>query len=50
MVIHLLLGAAIGALVGVLLGSLWKGVLIGAAIAGGIHWLRGRASQAGSLE
>ncbi len=43
MIGHLLLGAAIGAVLGLVLGSLWKGALIGAVIAGGIHWWRGRS-------
>jgi hypothetical protein len=48
MIVHLVLGAAIGAVAGLVLGSLWKGALIGAVIAGGIHWWRGRAGQMGS--
>jgi hypothetical protein len=45
---HLVLGTVIGAVVGLVLGSLWKGALIGAVIAGGIHWWRGRAGQGAS--
>lgn len=48
MIGHLVLGAAIGAIVGLVLGNLWTGMLIGAVIAGGIHWWRGRAGQAAS--
>ncbi len=43
---HLLLGAVIGAVIGWFLGSIGPGAIIGAVIAGGIHWMRGRGSGA----
>ena len=45
MIGHLALGAVIGTVVGLVLGSLWKGALMGAVIAGGIHWWCGRTAQ-----
>lgn len=45
MIGHLALGAVIGTVVGLVLGSLWKRALMGAVIAGGIHWSCGRTAQ-----
>lgn len=45
MLTHLLLGAVIGALIGWVLGSVGTGAIIGALIAGGIHWMRGRGGH-----
>ena len=45
MITHLLLGAVIGAVIGWFLGSIGTGAIVGAAIAGGIHFMRSRGGS-----
>ena len=45
MLTHLLLGAVIGAVIGWFLGNIGTGAILGAVIAGGIHWMRNRGES-----
>jgi hypothetical protein len=45
MITHLLLGAIIGAVIGWFLGSIGTGAIVGAVIAGGIHFMRNRGGS-----
>jgi hypothetical protein len=45
MITHLLLGAVIGAVIGWFLGSIGTGAIVGAVIARGIHFMRGRGGS-----